>query len=168
MRTNKLLFVIGFVLTAVLFGAVAAHADETDQLTKITFSQPVQIPGQVLPAGTYVFKLPGVRDLNIVQIFNADRTHICATLQTIPTERAKPAGKTTIVLANPEGGGVSALLKWFYPGDSGGHEFVYSGHEEKLLAQSQQETLVAQNSFEFPGPMGFWFRIYELGRPFGK
>jgi hypothetical protein len=55
MRTNKLLFVIGFVLTAVLFGAVAAHADATDQSTKLTFSQPVQIPGQVSPAGTYLF-----------------------------------------------------------------------------------------------------------------
>ena len=136
MRNNKLLFVIGFVLTAVVFGAVAAYADETDQSTKLTFSQPVQIPGQVLPAGTYLFKLPDLNDLNLVQIFNPDGIHIYATLQTVPTERRKPAGNTTIVLANPEDGGPAALLEWFYPGHSDGHEFVYSGQEERVLAQS--------------------------------
>lgn len=136
MKTNKALFVIGFVLTTVLFGAVATHADATDQSTTLTFSQPVQIPGQVLPAGTYLFKLPDVKELNVVQIFNPDGTHIYATLQTIPTERPKPAGNTKVVLASPEDGGPAALLKWFYPGDTDGHEFLYSGQEERVLAHS--------------------------------
>jgi len=133
MRTNKLLFVIGFVLTAILFGAVAAHADETDQSTKLTFSQPIQIPGKVSPSGTYLFKLKDVT--NAVQIFNPDGSHIYATLQTVRTERAKPPGNTTIVL-----GGPAALLKWFYPGDTDGHELVYAGRQEELVAQFQQET----------------------------
>ena len=30
-----------------------ARADETDQAIRVTFSGPVQIPHQVLPAGTY-------------------------------------------------------------------------------------------------------------------
>jgi hypothetical protein len=74
MRTNRLFFVIGFVLTAILFGAVAAHADETDQSTKLSFSQPVHVPGQVLPAGMYLFKLTDLQDLNLVQISNPDRS----------------------------------------------------------------------------------------------
>jgi len=34
-----------------------ATADESDEKTVFTFSGPVEIPGQVLPAGTYVLKL---------------------------------------------------------------------------------------------------------------
>src|SRR5947209_16133455 len=36
-----------------------------------------------------------------------------------------------------------ALLKWFYPGRDTGHEFVYSGQQEKQLAQDTQQTIVA-------------------------
>jgi hypothetical protein len=34
-----------------------AEADTWDQLTYFTFSAPVEIPGTILPAGTYSFKL---------------------------------------------------------------------------------------------------------------
>src|ERR1700675_1565717 len=45
------------VLLAFLVVLPAVHADEWNQATLITFSQPVQIPGRVLPAGTYLFEL---------------------------------------------------------------------------------------------------------------
>ena len=53
----------GIIATAVcafasgLFLAPLSKADTWDQLTKVTFSGPVEIPGQVLPAGTYWLKL---------------------------------------------------------------------------------------------------------------
>jgi hypothetical protein len=47
MKINKIALLIGFAITAVLFFEVAAHADEANQSTKITFSAPVEIPGQV-------------------------------------------------------------------------------------------------------------------------
>lgn len=47
------LAVIAFGLACVL----AAHADESHQETRITFSSPVQVPGMVLAPGTYTFKL---------------------------------------------------------------------------------------------------------------
>jgi hypothetical protein len=53
----------------------AARADQSNQATKVTFSQPVQILGRVLPAGTYWFELP--EDINehyLVRIYRADRT----------------------------------------------------------------------------------------------
>jgi hypothetical protein len=59
MRFNKFAFVIAFVLTAILFAEVALHADEADESAKLTLSKPVEIPGQVLPAGTYLFKTVG-------------------------------------------------------------------------------------------------------------
>ena len=53
--------------------AAAVHADEWNKKTVLTFSQPVEIPGHVLPAGTYMFKLADtLGDRHIVQVFNAD------------------------------------------------------------------------------------------------
>ena len=47
MKINKIALLIGLAITAVLFFEVAAHADEANESTKITFRAPVQIPGQV-------------------------------------------------------------------------------------------------------------------------
>jgi hypothetical protein len=51
-------FVTILFLLAFLVVLPAARADQSNQDTKVTFSQPVQIPGRVLPAGTYWFELP--------------------------------------------------------------------------------------------------------------
>jgi hypothetical protein len=120
-----------------------AHADEANEQTKITFSQPIQIPGQALPAGTYIFQRANPNsDLNLVQIFNADRSVLYATLQTVSAERMEPTGDTTITLANLETGQPAVLVKWFYPGRTTGHEFVYPKEQEQEIAQAKQETFV--------------------------
>jgi hypothetical protein len=46
----------------------AARADQSNQATKVTLSQPVQIPGPVLPAGTVV--PAGMIPLKLPQIVN--------------------------------------------------------------------------------------------------
>jgi len=146
MKINKGYIAVGLIIAFTLFFELAAHADEGDQATKITFSGPIQVPGQVLPAGTYLLKLVSRdSDLNTVQIFNADRTVLYGTFQTIPTDRREPTGNTVIDLAKQGGGQPDALLKWFYPGDDTGHEFVYPKEKEKELAQDQQETIVAND-----------------------
>ena len=104
MEINKRYIVVGLIIALSLFLGLAAHADESDEATTITFSAPVQIPGQVLPAGTYVFKLASGDDLNVVQIFNADRTHLYATLNTISTYRTEPADHSVVALAEQEAG----------------------------------------------------------------
>ena len=144
MKINKGYIVIGLIIAFTLFFELAAHADESDLNTTITFSEPIQIPGQVLAAGTYLFRLadPGSTQ-NVVQIFNADRTVLYATLQTVTAERRQPTGDTAVTLAKQGPGKPDALLKWFYPGRETGNEFVYSKQEEKALAQETQQTIVA-------------------------
>ena len=144
MKINKGYIVIGLIIAFTLFFELAAHADESDLNTTITFSEPIQIPGQVLAAGTYVFLLadPGATQ-NVVQIFNADRTVLYATLQTVTAQRRQPTDDTAVTLAKQGPGKPDALLKWFYPGRETGNEFVYSKQEEKALAQDTQQTIVA-------------------------
>jgi hypothetical protein len=141
MKIHKSYVVVGMIIAFALLFELAAHADQPDQATKITFTQPIQVPGQILPAGTYLFKLAG-DGLDIVQIFSSDRTHLYATLSTIPTENPQETGDTTIALAEQGAGKPDLLLKWFYPGDQTGHEFVYSNPLEKEIARDKQQTVV--------------------------
>lgn len=144
MRINKGYIVAGLIIAFTLFFEIAAHADASDQATKLTFSESVQIPGQILPAGTYLLKMASPGDYqNIVQIFNADGTVLYATLQTISAERLKPAGDTVITLAEAPGEPV-ALLKWFYPGSLVGNEFVYSREKEKELEQEKSQVIAVR------------------------
>ncbi len=141
MKTNKAYFLIGLIIASALFFEVAAHADEYDLTTKLTFSQPVQIPGKVLPAGTYLFKLANTNDRHIVQVFNSDGIVLYATLMAIPTERREPTGDSVVTFAEQGDGQPEALVKWFYPGETTGNEFVYSKQVEKQLAQDKQQTV---------------------------
>jgi hypothetical protein len=140
MKIHKLYIVLGLLIALGMLFELAAHADETDESTKITFRAPIQIPGQELPAGTYTFKQAA--DQQLVQIFSADRSVLYATLQTVPVERTEPAGDTAITLAEPESGKPDVLVKWFYPGRLTGHVFVYPEKQEQEIAQATQRTFV--------------------------
>ena len=105
---------------------VAASADTWDKKTIVTFSHSVEIPGQVLPAGTYVFKLASsMSDRHIVQIWNEDENQILATSQAIPSHRFDTPDRTILEFDERLGASPMALRSWFYPGDNTGQEFVY-------------------------------------------
>ncbi len=154
MKIHKIFIAIGMIVAFSLFFELAAHADEGYQTTEITFNQPIQVPGQVLPAGTYLFKLADDENLDLVQIFSQDRMHLYATLQTIPTESGQVLDDTTVTLAKQEAGPV-ILLKWFYPGSNTGHEFIYSNRLQEQISQDQQQMVVAnQQSTAGSGAVG--------------
>src|ERR1700758_4656575 len=142
MRINKIYIALVFLIAFAFFLEITAHADEVNEATTITFSAPVQIPGQVLPAGTYTFLRATDDDLDLIQIFNADRTLLLATMQTVPTEAREPADDTTVTLAEQQSGKPPLLVKWFYPGRITGYEFVYPKEQEHEIAHARQETFV--------------------------
>jgi hypothetical protein len=146
MKLHKSYIVVGMIIAFALFFEIAAHADNTFQATQITFNQPVQIPGQVLPSGTYLFKLLNSDSLDTVQIFSSDSTHLYATLETVPAESHRPVDDTTVTLVEQGTGKPDVLLKWFYPGQETGHEFVYSNQFEKQLTQDRHESIVADQA----------------------
>lgn len=137
MRTLKIITVVCIgVLAAML---PQAKAGERNQKTIFTFNEPVEIPGQVLDPGTYVFKLMGsMSDRNIVQVFNKDETHLYGTFLTIPDERLKPTGKPIITFEERAAGAPEAVRAWFYPGDPYGQEFVYPKVKALELAKANK------------------------------
>jgi hypothetical protein len=137
-------FVTLLFLLAVLIVLPTAHADQNNQETIVTFSQPVQIPGRVLPAGTYVFVLPDeANDHFQVRVFNADHTTLIATLLTVNAERPRPTDNTVFGLAERGSSQPEAIVTWFYPGETSGHEFLYPKPIQQELASAKIVTVVA-------------------------
>lgn len=144
MKFVKTIFAV-FALT--LLGATlapGARADQWNKKTVMTFSQAVEIPGQILPAGTYTFVLlDSPSDRHIVQIFDADGSHIITTVLAINNYRLKPTGDTVVKFAERSGDSPEALKGWFYPGDNFGQEFVYPKQRAIELALMEKETIPA-------------------------
>jgi hypothetical protein len=143
MRFKKFYLALTMLIATGALFQPHARADEENQTTKTTFSAPVEIPGQVLPAGSYIFERADDNDLrNVVRIFNADRTVLYATLETNPVDRMSPTDSPSITLAEQGSGNPDALVRWFYPGSLTGHEFVYAKPEAKELTQAKLDTFV--------------------------
>jgi len=131
-KTAKLLailFCLGFLYSVV---SRNTNADEWDKKTIVTFSGPVDVAGNRLDAGTYVFKLANTADRHVVQIFNQDENQVIATIMAIPDYRVTPTGDTTIKFSETSEGSTSSgtmgeagipIKEWFYPGDNSGQEF---------------------------------------------
>ena len=105
--SRALAFVFSITALCMMFSGTAS-AQRYDKKTTVMFSAPVEIPGisaQVLPAGTYVFRLlDSLSDRNIVQIFNKDESHLYATILAIPNFRLKATDKTVITFAERAAG----------------------------------------------------------------
>ena len=130
-------------LSVLLVGALfvpKAHADEYNKLEIVSFAQDIQVPGAVLPAGQYVFKLlDSTTTRTIVQIFNADGTHLITTIQAIADYRGAISDKTIMSFQRRPEGQPEALKAWFYPGDNYGVEFLYPKASAGEEAQSNQQ-----------------------------
>jgi hypothetical protein len=143
--SRAVMFAFGISLVFVMLSSVAT-AQSWNKRTVVTFSGPVEIPGvgaQVLPAGTYVFRLlDSQSDRHIVQVFNKDETHIYATILAIPNWRLQPSDKTVMTFAERATGEPQAIRAWFYPGDNSGQEFVYPKHRASELARSTNQPVL--------------------------
>jgi thiol:disulfide interchange protein len=77
-------------------------------------------------------------DRHIVQIYDADGTHLITTVLAINDYRLKPTGDTVIKFSERPGDSPEALRAWFYPGDNFGQEFVYPKDRAIQLAQTNK------------------------------
>lgn len=99
------------------------------ELSYLTFSAPVRVPGTVLPAGTYAFKrvTPGV-----LQVQSRDRSAVISTFMTRDRLRNSPANVHEIVFGEAPAGTPRPILAWFPPDNRYnqpntwvGYEFIY-------------------------------------------
>jgi len=138
---KRLMMLLG---CALLLAALPAVADQWNKKTTVTFARPVELPGIVLPAGTYVFKLADSNsNRHIVQVFNADESQIFTTILAIPNYRLTPTDKVVMPFEERAPGNAEALRAWFHPGDNFGQEFVYPKARAEEIAATTHELVLS-------------------------
>jgi len=135
------------LLGVVLIGTFAAgvRAQTFSKMTTVKFNQPIEIPGQVLPAGTYIFTVAeSATARNVLQVWNEDKTNLIATVLAIPDYRLQPTDETVIEFHERPATSPKALRGWFYPGDTYGMEFVYPKVRATQLAEAANVVVPAE------------------------
>jgi LPXTG-motif cell wall-anchored protein len=138
--------VVAFCVLVILVMTLttAGMADEWDKATKLTFNEPVEVPGMVLVAGTYWFTLAdNDSDRKVVEIWNSDRSRLITTILAIPDYRLKPTGKTVVHFEERPSDAPEAIHSWFYPGDNYGQEFVYPKPRAVQLAKQTNRPVLS-------------------------
>ena len=117
----------GVALGAVLLSsAILLQASTIVEKSLITFAQPVQVPGRVLPAGTYLFQLDvNAGDLNVVEIKNPRENKVYGVFLVAPDYRNTAPSKAVITFEERAPGSPEAIRTWFYLGDNYGNRFIY-------------------------------------------
>jgi len=150
---NRLALTVASVGLLGIALSATARADEWDKRTILTVNEPIQVPNKVLPPGKYVIKLlDSPSNRHIVQIFNADESHLETTILAIPNLRLQPTGKTVFTFWETPPGQPKALRAWFYPGDNFGQEFAYpksAATQIAATAHAPVPTTEAQTQEEF-------------------
>ena len=117
----------------------AVNADPVKKASEVTFTSPVEIPGMVLQAGTYVIKVPDpVTHSDMVGFYNTDQSYLYKLVRTIPRYRLEVTDKTALTYEERVNGAPAAIKTWFYPDEYWGKEFVYEKAEMLTVAEAPE------------------------------
>src|SRR5882724_4865890 len=131
-------------------------ADEWNKETRLEFSSPVEVPGRVLSAGKYVFKIAdNESNRNIVEIFSEDadgNQKLVTTILAIPDYREETPDKPIVQFEERASGSPEAIHSWFYPGENTGWEFIYPKGEHMSSNTMPAQSAVAPAPDSTPAP----------------
>jgi LPXTG-motif cell wall-anchored protein len=115
-------------------------ADEIDKKTVVTFDQPTEAPGIILPPGKYVIRLlNSSSNRHIAEIMNERLDHLYALTFTAAAERLDPGEKTILTFYEGTNGQPRALRRWFWPGEVTGQEFLYPKNQAAKIASNTSQ-----------------------------
>jgi hypothetical protein len=134
-----------FAVVAVLTTRVLAQETNTQEITYLTFSNTVELPGVSLPAGTYTFRLADTPSRNVVQVLDRDQKKVMGQWLFVQAERPDAAKDTMIMFKENREGATPAVQYWFFPGERIGKEFIYSKDQaQKIAARTGQKVRTDQ------------------------
>ncbi len=126
--------------------AVPARADESNKLTYLTFSAPVDLPGISLPAGRYRFEIADPVDARrVIKVSSDDGRKMYGMLLTIPNTMLEPAKDPVVIFQEVPAGAPHPIKAWFYPGESIGYEFVYPHDQALKIAKANHESVLTSD-----------------------
>ena len=129
LRKSVLVGAISCCVTGTMSGI--AEAGDRARQSIFVFDKDVAVPGKVLPAGKYVFRLAdSPANRHVVQILDQNG-RVVTTVLTIPTPRRVAFDETRITFDWSAGDSPVSITRWFHPGELEGEEFVYPAQPAK-------------------------------------
>ena len=117
----------GIVVLGVLATSTTGAIANSRRTTYFTFSRSVQMPGVVLPAGTYIFEVAndtGAGD--VVRVLSSDRSRVHLMKFTRFVYRPMSSDlKATISLGESPAGTPPPVKAWYPQDETRGREFIY-------------------------------------------
>ena len=130
----------GVVAIALMTVAAPAPASgiTNDKLAYLTFSAPVQVPGVILDAGRYRFRLTNSEtSRNVVQVLSGDGSIVYAMFNTILDHRTQLTADPFVTFRETPADVPPAVKSLFYGWESLGYEFVYPGGPIMTVARAE-------------------------------
>jgi hypothetical protein len=126
MKMAKSGLLLGIVCLVTSMAAPVTRADDSVKQATVTIQSPEQVPGSVLPAGTYVFKQTGMQSgWAIVQIYSKDGSALVTTILAYPNAQVLSNGQNFVVYPVTGSGSVPAMEGIVFAGDSTVQQFAY-------------------------------------------
>ena len=124
MSTFKIHLLAVFALAVLVMLVPQSASAEGFSMGNIAiFDQPVEIPGHVLPAGSYAFV---ERGSSVVQVWDKDQTKLLATLITNAAEQSRFSDeRQEFEFEKGKTDSPMELKAWFKNSGMLGHEFIY-------------------------------------------
>ena len=135
----------------VTFAASHASAQATTASKQmfLTFSSTVQVPGAMLPKGTYMFRIADPDSQRIWQVLDKSQHHVLAQFFFVRTadrtmaEMSAAHGKPVVRFHESASGVPPAIRIVYYPADMAGAEFLYPKEQATQFAGTTHEATVA-------------------------
>lgn len=118
-------------ITICLFSAAALlSASSTIQETVFTFRTPVAVPGKVLPAGKYLFRVAqSGSEINVVEIKNPAETKSYGLFLVKPEFHVRLPKNSTLIFEKQTAGGPEAIKAWYFQGSKYLNDFLYPANK---------------------------------------
>jgi hypothetical protein len=106
----------------------------------LTFTAPVQLPGVVLPAGSYVFEqVDEAAGPSRVRVSGLRPLKLIAQFRTVPLQRLD--GSNAVTFRAAEAGIAPAISAWFVQKGKLGQEFIYTERQQRALGATPAGSL---------------------------
>lgn len=118
---------IGVAAAAIVLMCAATSRAWMGHENRLTFSQPVSLPGVTLPAGTYSFDIAdSSSNLDIVVVRNAARTktYFQGFTALVPRPSGMPAN-AVVTFGEQPANSPMPITAWYPIGQQVGHQFLY-------------------------------------------
>lgn len=141
--------VLTCTLAALIWGVSATASAQVPQSPDtpatrdvyFTFSQPVMVPNQTLPAGKYLFRIAGT-GRNVVEIYSGDKSRMIQRVMAVQAARSDSPERAELRLIESTSDAPVAIGTWWYPLQRQGWEFVYPREQALKLAKSARQPIL--------------------------